>query len=206
MWIDDTMSFHPLMDYGRGHHQSSRTLADEGPAFVFTPEHLARLEEICLRYPAEQRKSAVLAALYMAQRQQGYISRNAMKAVAAAIRCTPAEVEDVVSFYTMFYQRPVGRHVVQVCRTLSCALNGAERVTEELQKVLGIAPGQTTADGAFSLFEVECLGACDRAPVVGVNDHWHECQKPDDAKALIEGLKANGGASLTGCHLHVEKE
>ena len=130
------MSFHPLMDYGRGHHLSSRTLADEGPAFAYTPENLAKLEDICSRYPAEQRKSAVLAALYLAQRQQGYVSRNAMKAVAAAIRITTAEVEDVVSFYTMFYQRPVGKYVIQVCRTLSCALNGAERVTEELQKVL----------------------------------------------------------------------
>ena len=198
------MSFHPLMDYGKSHHQSSRTLADEGPEFTFTPEHLATLEDICSRYPAERRKSAVLAALYLAQRQQGYISRNAMRAVAAAIRCTTAEVEDVVSFYTMFYQRPVGRHVLQVCRTLSCALNGAERVTEELQKVLGITPGQTTADGEFSLFEVECLGACDRAPVVGVNDHWHECQKPEDARALVDGLKATGPSVLTGCHLRKE--
>ena len=199
------MTFHPLMDYGRGLQQSSRTLADEGPAFAYTPENLATLEDICSRYPAGQRKSAVLAALYLAQRQQGYVSRNAMKAAAAALGITPAEVEDVVSFYTMFYQRPAGRHVLQVCRTLSCALNGAERVTEELQKVLGIAAGETTADGAFSLFEVECLGACDRAPVVGVNDHWHECQKPEDARALVEGLKSRGEASLTGCYLHVEK-
>lgn len=199
------MSFHPLMDYGRGMQQSARQLADEGPAFAYTPENLAKLEEICSRYPAEQRKSAVLAALYLAQRQQGYVSRNAMKAVAAAIRISTAEVEDVVSFYTMFYQRPVGKHVIQVCRTLSCALNGAERVTEELQKVLGISAGETTADGAFSLFEVECLGACDRAPVVGVNDDWHERQRPEDAQKLVDGLRTKGAASLTGCHLHKER-
>ncbi len=198
------MSFHPLMDYGKAHHASSRSLADEGPAFAYTAENLAKLEDICSRYPAEQRKSAVLAAIYLAQRQQGYVSRNAMKAVAAAIRITTSEVEDVVSFYTMFYQRPVGKHVIQVCRTLSCALNGAERVTEELQKVLGISAGETTADGAFSLFEVECLGACDRAPVVGVNDDWHECQRPEDAQKLVDGLRTNGAASLTGCHLHKE--
>jgi len=199
------MSFHPLMDYGKGMHQSARTLADEGPAFAFPPDTLATLEEICSRYPAEQRKSAVLAALYLAQRQQGYISRNAMKAVAAAIRISTAEVEDVVSFYTMFYQRPVGRHVIQVCRTLSCALNGAERVTAELQKVLGISAGETTPDGAFSLFEVECLGACDRAPVVGVNDDWHECQRPEDAQALVDGLRTKGAGALSGCHLHKER-
>jgi len=111
----------------------------------------------------------------------------------------------VVSFYTMFYTRPVGRHVVQVCRTLSCALMGAERVTEELSRAIGIAPGETDKAGEFTLLEVECLGACDRAPVVGVNDHWHECQKPEDAKALVDGLRARGAAVLTGCHLRVEK-
>ena len=120
------------MDYGRGHHKSARQLPEEGPAFAYTAENRAKLEEICARYPPEQRKSAILAALYLAQQQQGYLTRNAMRHVAEAIGCTPADVEDVVSFYTMFYTRPVGRHVLQVCRTLSCALMGAERVTEEL--------------------------------------------------------------------------
>ena len=199
------MSFHPAMDYGRGRHQSARQLPEEGPAFSYTAENRAKLEAICARYPAEERKSAILAALYLAQHQQGYLTRNAMREVASAIRCTTADVEDVVSFYTMFYTRPVGRHVVQVCRTLSCALMGAERVTEELSRAIGIAPGETDKAGEFTLLEVECLGACDRAPVVGVNDHWHECQKPEDAKALVDGLRARGAAALTGCHLRVEK-
>ena len=199
------MSFHPAMDYGRGRHLSARQLPEEGPAFAYTAENRAKLEAICARYPAEERKSAILAALYLAQHQQGYLTRNAMREVASAIRCTTADVEDVVSFYTMFYTRPVGRHVVQVCRTLSCALMGAERVTEELSRAIGIAPGETDKAGEFTLLEVECLGACDRAPVVGVNDHWHECQKPEDAKALVDGLRARGAAALTGCHLMVEK-
>ena len=199
------MSFHPAMDYGRGRHLSARQLPEEGPAFAYTAENRAKLEAICARYPAEERKSAILAALYLAQHQQGYLTRNAMREVASAIRCTTADVEDVVSFYTMFYTRPVGRHVVQVCRTLSCALMGAERVTEELSRAIGIAPGETDKAGEFTLLEVECLGACDRAPVVGVNDHWHECQKPEDAKALVDGLRARGAAALTGCHLRVEK-
>jgi len=193
------------MDYGRGRHLSARQLPEEGPAFAYTAENRAKLEAICARYPAEERKSAILAALYLAQHQQGYLTRNAMREVASAIRCTTADVEDVVSFYTMFYTRPVGRHVVQVCRTLSCALMGAERVTEELSRAIGIAPGETDKAGEFTLLEVECLGACDRAPVVGVNDHWHECQKPEDAKALVDGLRARGAAALTGCHLRVEK-
>jgi NADH-quinone oxidoreductase subunit E len=199
------VSFHPSMDYGRGHHQSARAVPEEGPAFSYTPANRAKLEEICARYPPEQRKSAILAALYLAQHQQGYITGNAMRQVAEAIGCTPADVEDVVSFYTMFYTRPVGRQVIQVCRTLSCALMGAERVTEELSRALGVKPGETDAAGEFTLVEVECLGACDRAPVVGVNDHWHECQRPEAVDALVKGLRERGGASLTGCHLKVEK-
>jgi NADH-quinone oxidoreductase E subunit len=199
------MSFHPAMDYGRGRHQSARALPDEGPPFVYTAEQRETLEAICARYPAERRKSALLAALYLAQHQQGYLTRNAMRHVAEVIGCTAAEVEEVVSFYTMFYTRPVGRYVLQVCRTLSCALMGAERVTQALAEALGIAPGETDAAGQFTLLEVECLGGCDRAPVIGVNDHWQECQRPEDARALVDGLRAKGAAALTGCHLRVEK-
>jgi NADH-quinone oxidoreductase E subunit len=194
------------MDYGRGRHKSARALPEEGPAFAYTAENRAKLEDICARYPPEQRKSAILAALYLAQHQQGFLTRNAMQHVASAIGCTPAEVEDVVSFYTMFYTRPVGRHVLQVCRTLSCALMGAERVTEALSHALGIKPGETDAAGEFTLLEVECLGACDRAPVVGVNDHWQECQGPEGVGALIDGIRAKGARALTGCHLRVAGE
>lgn len=200
------MSFHPAMDYGRGRHQSARALPEEGPAFVYTAENREKLETICARYPPDQRKSAILAALYLAQAQQGYLTRNAMRHVADAIRCTPADVEDVVTYYTMFYTRPVGRYVLTVCRTLSCALMGAERVTQELADALGVKPGETDASGTFTLHEVECLGACDRAPVVGVNDHWHECQRPEEVRALVDGLRATGPAVLTGCHLKVAGE
>jgi NADH-quinone oxidoreductase subunit E len=105
----------------------------------------------------------------------------------------------------MFYTKPVGKRVLNVCRTLSCALLGAERVTEELSKKLGITPGQTTPDGEFTLIEVECLGACDRAPVVMVNDDWHERLAPEQAGTFIDDLKARGSAAFTGCHLKVEK-
>ena len=193
------------MDYGRGHHKSARALPDEGPAFAYTAENRARLEEICMRYPPERRKSAILYALFVAQQQQGHITLNAMRHVAEFIGCTPAEVEDVVTYYVMFFTRPTGKYVLQVCRTLSCALMGAERVTEELTQVLGLQPGETDAAREFTLIEVECLGACDKAPVVGVNDDWHECQRPEDARALVEGLRSRGAASLTGCHLAVKR-
>jgi NADH-quinone oxidoreductase E subunit len=199
------MSFHPVMDYGAGFHQSERALLDEGPPFEFTPERRAKFEEIATRYPPERRKSAILPALYLAQAQQGYITANAARHVAQVIGCTPAEVDDVVTYYTMFYRRPVGKYVLQVCRTLSCALGGAERVTEELAAKLGVKVGETDATGQFTLVEVECLGACDKAPVVLVNDRWHECLKPEDAARLVDDLRARGVAALSGCHLKIEK-
>jgi NADH-quinone oxidoreductase subunit E len=200
------MSFHPQMPYGSGWHKSERVFAEAGPPFAFTPERRARLEEIAAQYPPDQRKSAVLAALYLAQEQHGHITGNAMRHVAEAIGCTEAEVEDVVSYYVMFFTRPVGKYVLQVCRTLSCALLGAERVTEELKKQLGVQVGETDASGTFTLQEFECLGACDRAPVVMVNnEHWHECQRPEDVGQLLEGLRTRGLAALSGCHLVKEK-
>jgi len=195
------VSFHPKMAYDASFHKSARELEDEGPPFASTAANRTRLDEIVKRYPPDQRRSAVLPALYLAQDQQGYITANAIRQVAERLEMTPAEVEDVVSFYTMFYTRPVGKFVLQVCRTLSCALNGAERVSEELAATLGIRPGQTDASGTFTLLEVECLGACDRAPVVMVNDAWHERLSPDEASKLVDGLRAGGEAALSGCHL-----
>ncbi len=201
------MSFHPRMDYAPAKlHKSARTLVDEGDPFAYTPESQAKFDRHVARYPADQRKSAILYALYLAQEQQGYLTGGAMRHVAAQIGCTAAEVEDVVSYYTMFYTKPVGRFVINVCRTLSCALLGAERVTEELSTALGIAPGETTPDGMFTLIEVECLGACDRAPVVMVNDDWHERLAPEQAEQFLTDLRARGRESLSGCFLHVEKQ
>jgi NADH-quinone oxidoreductase E subunit len=198
------VSFHPKMTYDAAFHRSARELEDEGPPFAYTAENRARFDEVVKRYPPDRRRSAVLPALYLAQKQQGYITANAIRHVAELLGITRADVEDVVSFYTMFYRKPVGRFVVQVCRTLSCALNGAERVTVALTEKLGIQPGQTDADATFTLVEVECLGACDRAPVVMVNDAWHECLRPEDAARLADELRARGEAAVSGCHLVVE--
>ena len=198
------MTFHPKMAYDASFHRSSRELEDEGPPFTYSSENRARFDEIIQRYPPDRKRSAVLPALYLVQAQQGYITTNAMRHVAKLLEMTPADVEDVVSFYTMFYTKPVGKFVLQVCRTLSCALNGAERVTEELSAKLGIRPGQTDAARTFTLLEVECLGACDRAPVVMVNDAWHERLRPEDAGKLVDDLKARGEGALSGCHLLIE--
>jgi NADH-quinone oxidoreductase E subunit len=200
------MSFHPLMPYGTAaFHRSDRTLLPVGEPFTFTPERAAALEAICAKYPPERRKSAVLAALYLVQEQQGYITANGARHVAEFLRITPAEVEDVVSYYVMFYRAPMGKYVLQVCRTLSCALAGAERVTEALSEALGLKVGETDPSGMFTLLEFECLGACDRAPVVMVNnEHWHEKATPESCGTLVDDLRQRGAAALSGCHLKVE--
>ncbi len=199
------MTFHPKMPYATGLHQSERVQPEEGQPFELTPENRAKLEEIARQYPPDRRRSALLPALYLVQRQQGYISARAMEYVAQAIGCTPAEVEDVVSYYVMFFNHPVGTYVLGVCRTLSCALNGAERVSDVLSRKLGIKPGETDPSGTFTLIEMECLGACDRGPVIMVNDHWHECVTPEAAGRLVDDLRAAGPAALSGCHLCVEQ-
>ena len=200
------MSFHPLMEYDRAKFQKSeRRTVPDGPPFSLTPERRKELDEILTRYPPDRKQSAVLAALYLVQDQQGYLTGNAMRHIAPLIDMTPAEVDDVATYYVMFHKAPVGKYVVQVCRTLSCALNGAERVTEALSEKLGVGLGETDASGTFTLVEFECLGACDRAPVVMVNNElWHENLRPEQCGRFVDDLKARGDAALSGCHLDVE--
>jgi NADH-quinone oxidoreductase E subunit len=195
------VSFHPQMPYQTpGFQRSERPLPAEGEPFVYTPERRAQFEANAAHYPPEFRQAAILYALYLVQEQIGYVSRRGMAHVAEVIGCSPMEVEDVTSYYAMFYRQPVGKYVLQVCRTLSCALCGAERLTEELSNKLGIKPGETDPSGTFTLLEVECLGACDRAPVLMVNhDGWHECLKPEEAARLVDEVKARGIAALSGC-------
>jgi NADH-quinone oxidoreductase E subunit len=196
------VTFHPKIDYRELHRSKRQMPVDDGQTFAYTPENRERLETIAKRYPETPigRRSAILPALYLVQRQIGYVSLSAIPHVAGVIGCSSADVEDVVSFYTMIYTRPVGRYVVQVCRTLPCALRGAERVTEELMAAIGTEPNGTDPSGMFTLMEVECLGACDRAPLVMVNDGWHECLEPESAKKLVDDLRARGEDALTGCH------
>ena len=202
------MSFHPVMPYGTEEwHRSRRVTLPEGPEFEYTPENRKRFEEFAAHYPPEHRRAAVLHALYLAQEQQGYISANAARHVAEVVGITSADVEDVVSYYVMFFRQPVGKFVLQVCNTLSCALAGSERVIEELEQKLGVKPGAIDPTGMFTIQPMECLGACDRAPVVMVNnEHWHERLAPEQAGTFVEGIRAKGVATLGGCHLAIESQ
>ena len=200
------MSFHPLMVYDAERFQKSeRARLDEGKPFEFTRERRAILDDMLTKYPPEQKRSAVLGALYLVQEQEGYLTASGMRHVAGILGMTAAEVEDVATYYVMFFRERVGKYVLQVCRTLSCALAGAERVTEALSEKLGIKPGETDPSGMFTLLEFECLGACDRAPIVMVNnEHWHEKATAETCSKLVDDIKARGPAVLSGCHLEVE--
>lgn len=132
------------------------------------PETDRRIDDLLARFP--QKGSALLPALYLIQEETGWVSEASMEYVAGKIGLSPAFVSGVVSFYTMFHRQPVGRHHVQICRTLPCALRGADALMAHAAKRLGVKDGQTRADGAYSLASVECLGACDRAPFVQIND------------------------------------
>jgi NADH-quinone oxidoreductase subunit E len=126
------------------------------------------IDALLTKYP--RRSSALLPALYAVQAEHGFVPEEAMDYVAGKVGVSAAFVAGVVSFYTMFHRHPVGKHHIQVCRTLSCMLRGSFQVMGRLKEKLGIEPGQTTPDGRFSLQYVECLGACDTAPCAQIND------------------------------------
>jgi NADH-quinone oxidoreductase subunit E len=133
--------------------------------------------------------SALLPALYLIQDEKGYVSQESMSYVAEKIGLSPVFVAGVVTFYTMFHRKPVGRHHIQVCRTLSCALRGSAAVVEHLKTRLGIEVGGTTPDGRFSLVEVECLGACDMAPMCQINDDERHLLDAGKIDAILETLE-----------------
>lgn len=119
------------------------------------------------RYP--HRRSVLLPALYLAQEEHGYVSEETMAEIADLLRLTAADVKSVASYYTMFFKKPVGKHVVDVCTNLACKARGSEAVLARVSERLRISPGETSADGRFFLEEVECLGQCERAPMLEVD-------------------------------------
>jgi NADH-quinone oxidoreductase subunit E len=145
---------------------------------------VARLVKL---YP--DRRSAVLPALRIAQAEHGgWLPPAALREVADALDVTPAYCLAVASFYDMLHLEPVGRHLVEVCTNLSCALAGAQAVVDAFAAELGIAPGETTEDGAFTLRAIECAGGCGRAPVVVVDHRYHEPLRPEDVPAIVEEI------------------
>jgi NADH-quinone oxidoreductase subunit E len=145
------------------------------------------VQEIKAQYPVE--RSAVLPALRLAQERHGWLPPEALAEVAEALDLTPAEVEAVASFYDMFHLEPVGKHLVEVCTNLSCALVGAQQVLEAFGQKLGVHPGETTEDGEFTLRAVECAGGCGWAVVVAVDDRHRFNVKPEDVPQILEEVR-----------------
>ena len=153
---------------------------------MFSEANETKLDEIISHYPVK--RSAVLPALYLAQEEHGYVTDEDVQYIADRLDMRVNEVEEVVTFYTMYSRQPIGRHKLQVCRTLSCMLLGAEKITEHLSQRLGVEVGGTTPDGKFTLQEVECLGYCDLAPCLQVNFDYHERVTTETVDDLLQTL------------------
>jgi NADH-quinone oxidoreductase subunit E len=158
---------------------------------LLSAESLQRIERECTKYPPEQRQSAVMSALAIAQDQHGSLSNELMEEVATVLRMPPVWVYEVATFYNMYNLKPLGKHKVVICTNLPCALSGAEHAAEHLQRKLGLAGfNETSADGSVTLKEGECMGACGDAPVMIV-DNKRMCSFMTDEKLdrLVEELK-----------------
>ena len=148
----------------------------------------AEVQDLKERYPSW--RSATLPALRLAQEKHGYLSTEALRETAQALGTTPAYCKAVASFYDMLHLKPVGRHMVEVCTNLSCALVGAQRVLEAFEEELGVRAGETTENGEVTLRAVECLGGCGYATVVSIDERYREHIRPDDVPRIVEELRA----------------
>ena len=156
-------------------------------ALQFSPATLAKYREIVTRYP--ERQAALLPTLWLAQKEFGWLSEEALAYVAELMELPAARVAGVASFYTMYYKEPVGKYHLQVCRTLSCALRGAGDIVACLEKRLGIQLGETTPDKKFTLSEVECLASCGTAPMLQLNEDYVENLDEKSVLELIDRLE-----------------
>jgi NADH-quinone oxidoreductase E subunit len=152
----------------------------------FTAENKKTFEETLKRYPTK--RAALLPALWLAQKQFGYLSQEVMEYVGNLLDLPAIKVYEVATFYTMFNKKPVGKYHFQVCRTLSCELCGKDEIVGLLKKRLGVGIGETTADGRFTLTEVECLGSCGTAPMLQLNDDYHENLTVEKVEEILKGL------------------
>ncbi|MCG2634126.1 MAG: NADH-quinone oxidoreductase subunit NuoE [Gammaproteobacteria bacterium] len=155
---------------------------------VLTAETLAEIDRWVAKYPEGQQQSAVMAALHLAQEQHGWLTSELIEAVADYLDMPGIAVYEVATFYTMYDLEPVGRHKISVCTNISCMLCGSDQIVDHLKQKLNIGFNQTTADGRFTLKEVECLAACGGAPAMMVGKSYHENLTPELIDNLLDGL------------------
>ena len=161
---------------------------------TFLEQYKDEIADILSRYPIA--RSALIPLLYVAQRDQGYVTESAMQEIAQLLRLTPPQVYETITFYTMFNLKPVGKFHLQVCKSLMCALVGSDTVIEWIKAKLGIAPGESTADGLFTLSLVECLAACGTGPMMMVNEDYYEQLTEDKLDRILSDLRSTGTSSL----------
>jgi NADH-quinone oxidoreductase subunit E len=150
----------------------------------------AEIEKVAKQYP--ESRSAILPALRLAQEEYGWLSREALEQVGEALGLTPAYCMSIASFYDMFHLEPVGTHTVEVCTNVCCGLVNAQAVLEAFERELGVAPGETTGDGAITLRAVECLGGCATPTIVAVDHRFREWVAPEDVPAIVQELRSAG--------------
>ena len=166
------------------------TLEESGRPAEFPAEARGRIDRILTRYPTKQ--AALLPVLWVAQETWGWISKEAAEEVARILELSPAHVDGVLTFYTMYNLRPVGKNLLQFCTSISCHLAGADRLLAHCGKRLGIGLEETTSDGRFTMIEVECIAGCDRAPSMMVNDAYHEPMDERRLDLLLDRLSKEG--------------
>ena len=158
-------------------------------------KYAQEIENILAKYPPDQKRSAVMPLLYLAQREENYVSEQALKEIAEILEISPTEVSSIVGFYTLYYDKPGGKFRIQVCTDMPCALRGSEQFMQKLCDALGVQPGETTSDGLVTVEGVMCLAACDRAPMFQVQSgdglSYHEDQTVESALKLIDQLRKN---------------
>lgn len=157
-------------------------------------KYQAEIDEILSRYPVK--RSALLPLLYLAQREEGYVTEPAMQEIAGILKLTPPQVYETATFYTMLNLKPVGRFHLQVCKSLMCALVGSDTVIGWIGAKLGIKPGETTPDKLFTLSVVECLAACGTGPMMQVNDDYYERLTEEKLDRILADLRQRGTSSL----------
>jgi NADH-quinone oxidoreductase subunit E len=150
---------------------------------MLTAEEKKEIEAEFPRY--EQKRAACVEALKVVQRHRGWVSEEALIAVAEFLEMTPAELDGVATFYNLIFRKPVGKHIILVCDSISCWIMGYERVLQHLQDRLGIVKGETTADGVFTLLPIVCLGACDQAPAMMIDDELYGKLDPDKIDEIL---------------------
>ncbi|MCL6099923.1 MAG: NAD(P)H-dependent oxidoreductase subunit E [Bacteroidetes bacterium] len=155
--------------------------------FQFTEENLKRIDDVRKKYPTSL--AAVMPVVYIAQEQNGYITNEAMEEIANVLGIDKVNVLSVVTFYTMYHTKPMGKYHIQVCTNVSCMLRGAYEIWDDVKGKLGIDHMQVTADGKYSLEEVECMGACGYAPMIAVNEDYFENLSKEKVFEIIDSLK-----------------